>query len=540
MKKTALLSLVFFFATAAFAMELKDNKDISGESQRSELKAAVTFFSEGKYLSTIEELKSLEGKTPPPGKELKGLISYWKGICYNRIQEYQEAILSFEAALSVDYIPSDLHYEYAQALFATEKLTEARLQFKESIKRKYKRAVSLYYLGYISKELGEKNKSFTFFNAIQKLPEEERREVSQAAEMQIGDLYLSEAEHHKKSLEEVETTVIPQYRKALEINPEGELAPVILEKIDSLQRKYDLLLFQLRNGRPTQIPPYFLRLAQEIGKDSNVLFSPAETTISKSRRESIYSKTEAFGRYTFYIDDIVSVSPEFRAINSYYFNRVPEVYKNDNYLLAPALRTSYEHTHNKKPASFLLDYEFSESRRDVYGKKQLEFNSRTHALVLGERLTLFKGGESTVRFRYRALDSYLPNSDSTVKSLSFEDARSFSNSTVLLFASRDWMRVKNSFYDTNAWTFRGDFILSRFKDWFTPSVGFGLTLTDPINARSTRGQEVLMNPSARLSKFIKKNWRANIKADYQDNKSKDDANFSYKKSIFAFELEYFF
>jgi tetratricopeptide (TPR) repeat protein len=527
-------ALYIIFSSLAFAV------DFEVESKRSELKAAVLYFSDGKYLSTIDELKALEAKSPPPGKELKGLISYWKGICYNRVQEFQDAILSFDEAVSLDYIPSDLHYEYGQALFASEKLVEARLQFKESIKRKYKRAVSLYYLGYISKELGEKNKAYTFFNAIQKLPESERQEVSQAAEMQIGDLYLTEAEQHKKSLEEVETTVIPQYRKALEINPEGELSSVILEKIGTLQRKYDLYLFQLRNGRPTQIPPYFLRLAQEFGKDTNVLFSPAETTITKSRRESIFSRTEAFGRYTFYIDDIVSVSPEFRAVNMYYFNRVPEVYKNDNYLLAPAFRTSYEHSYKKKPASFLLDYEYSESRRDVNGEKDLEFNSRTHAVVLGERLTLFNGGESTLRFRYRAMESYLENSDSKIMSLIFDDVRNFASSTMVFLVSRDWMRIENSIYDTDSWTFRGDFIFSRFKDWFTPSIGLGLTLTDPINARSVRGQELLINPTFRLSKFIKKNWRANLKADHQNNKSKDEANFSYKKNIFSLELEYFF
>ncbi len=534
------LVLIFLFIFPFFAKAVLEEKNNLQASQRSEFKTAATLFAEGKYLSTLDQLKYLETTPNHQGKELKGLIFYWKGICYNRLQGFNEAVQNFEQAVSLDYIPSDLHYEYGQALFALEKLTEARLQFKESVKRKYKRAVSLYYLGYLSKELGEKNKAFTFFNAIQKLPEEERREVHQASEMQIGDLFLSEAELQKKSFEEVEKTVIPQYRKALKINPNGELASEILEKIDLLQRKYDLLLFQLRNGRPTQIPPYFLRLAQEFGKDSNVLFSPAETTISKSRQESTFSKTEIFGRYTFYIDDMISVTPELRASNYYYFNRVPEIYRNDNYLLAPAVRTSYEHTHRKKPASFLLDYEFSESRRDVNAKKELVFSSQSHAISVGERLTLFKGGESTIRLRHRSFESYLSSADSSLTSFIFEDVRSFSSSTMLLLLSRDWTRVKNSFYDTNSWTMRSDFIFSRFKDWFTPSVGLGLTLTDPINSRQTRGQEFMINPTLRLTKFINKNWRGSLKSDYQSNQSKDEANFSYKKSIFSLELEYLF
>lgn len=534
------LMLILCVSMVAFAQD--NPAEITSASSNSIFKNAASLFSQGKYLGTVEELKSIEEslKKKNPSKQTLGLISYWKGICYNRLQDFPESIASFDKSLGYDYAPLDIHYEYGQALFAAEKLSEARLQFRESLKRKFKRGVSLYYIGFISREMGERKKAFTFFKSIDKLEEEEIKEVKQAAEMQIGDLYLDQVEKRADAFKTVESYVIPQYKKAYEVDRESSLAPIIQDKIVKLQRKYDLILFKLRNGRPTLTPPYFLRVSQEIGQDTNVTFSPAETTISKSDQASVYSKTDLIGRYTFYHNDYMSIAPEFRFNNTYYFNRVPEIYRNDNYLLAPAVRVAFEHTFRKKPASVLLDYDYNEARRDVDAEKELKFSSRSHTFMLGERFNYFDFGESIVRLRYRMLESYLSSSDSTLTSLVYEQISTFKINTLLYYFSYDRMRVKDEVFDTDAFTFRADLIMARVRDWFTPSFGLALTSTDPINARASRGREFLFNPSARLSKTFLKNWRASLKYDYQKNVSKDEDNFAYTKSIYAFELEYLF
>lgn len=528
--------LILGVSLSAYAQDV--SKEIVDATKTSTYKEAARLFGEGKYQSTAEELTAIEAKEK--NKQKLGFIAYWKGICYNRLQDFGESIKSFKTALALEYAPMDIHYEYGQALFAAEKMNDARLQFRESVKRKFKRGVSLYYIGYISKEMGERKKAFTFFRAIDKLPPEEAVEVKQASEMQIGDIYLEQAEKHPDAFRSVESIVIPQYEKAMEVDKESALAPQIKEKITSLQMKYDLILFKLRNGRPTLNPPYFLRLAQEFGQDSNVTFAPADTTISSSKQASGYSRTDMVGRYTFYVRDFFSIAPEFRFNNTYYFNRVPEIYRNDNYVMAPALRTAFEHSIWKKPASFLLDYDFNEARRDVNAQKKLEFSSRSHTFMVGERFNYFGLGESILRLRYRMLDSYLDTSDSKQISLVYEQIMSFQVNTLLLYASYDRMRVEDETFDTNSFTVRGDLIMGRVKDWFTPSVGLALTSTDPINNQAARGRELLFNPSARIARTFKKNWRANIKYEYQKNNSKDTANFAYKKSIYAFELEYLF
>lgn len=524
------------------ALAQNSSNEIEGASKNVIFKEATSLFLQGKYQATAAELSNVESKlsqTQSSNKALQGLIAYWKGICFNKAQDFPEAISQFDKALGLGYEPEDLNYEYGQALFASEKLSEARLQFRESLKKKFKRAVSLYYIAYISKELGEKKKAVTFYKAIEKLDAAEAMEVKQAAEMQIGDIYLEQVEKHPDAFKAVETYVIPQYKTALEVDRDSSLAPQIQEKIRSLEAKYDLVLFKLRNGRPTLIPPYFARVALEVGQDSNVTFAPSEQEVAESKKASPFARTDVMGKYTFYHKNYFSFSPEIRFNYTRYLNREPEIHRNDNYLIAPAIRTGYEHKLNNKPATFLVDYDFNNARRDIDGEEKLKFAFRSHTLMVGERFQYFTRGESTLRLRHRIFDSYLNTSDSQTTSLVYEQIISFPVNTLILYSSYDMARVEDDVYNTNSLTVRGDVIMGRVRDWFTPSLGLGITRTDPYN-NSVRGIEYMINPSARISRTLKKNLRGNLKFDYQDYKSDDEENFAYKKYVYSFELEYVF
>jgi hypothetical protein len=529
-----LFALVFFglWADLVFSQSLERNFLLS---------KASAFFSAHNYESTINELNEIEaGFKGKIDQQMSGLLHYWRGLCFGRLQNFPQAIQSFNAAIKNGYLPEDIHYELGQALYASEQYPQAREQFKRSFKNKFKQAVSLYYMAYISKELGDRKTAFRLFRAIRKLPQEEIKDVLQAAEMQVGDLYFERSEERKNVQDLIVTFVIPQYQLALDLDEDSALAPVLREKIKSLQRRYDLVLFQLRNGRPAAYPPYFIWFSQEFGSDSNVTFSPLETTISKARQASTYSRSDFIGRYTFYLEDYLSFSPEFRFNYTHYFNRVPEVYRNDNYLIAPSVRTAYEHTLWGKPAAVLFDYDFAEARRDVDAKQSLDFSVRSHSLMLGQRFNYFKLGESILRLRYRMNDSYINGADSTITSFIFEQIAPLSVHTLILFGSYDRMRVRESIFDTNAFSFRTDLIMASFRGWFTPIMGLGLTLTDPYNNREDRGYEMLLSPSLRLSRTFWRCWRANLKYDYMRNISKDKRDFAFSKTITAFELEYLF
>ncbi len=526
--------LLCFWQLCAYSQEFGPGSD-------PRFKTATHLFNESKYHATVEELNRIKSQIDAVKEPvIYGFMAYWKGIAFNRQQSFFEACEEFNISLKYGYIPLDIYYEYGQALFASEKLQEARLQFKYSLKKRFKRGVSLYYIAYISKELGEKAMAVKYYNAVSKLDVSEKKEVQQASEMQVADIYLEQTEKRKDAFRLVETYVIPQYEKAIKLDKKSALAYKMQVKIAELQKKYDLLIFQLRNGRIALNPPYFLKASAEYGQDSNVTFSPSETTVSKSKQASPFGRVDAYGRYTFYVQDYISLAPEMRYNYTKYYNRVPEIYRNDNYILAPALRSAYEHTLMKKQASVLVDYEYNETFRDVKAEKDLQFSSRSQTYMLGERFNYFTSGETIVRLRQRHFTSFVKSSNSLTHSFVLEQIKNFETSTFLFYFSYDQSRVKTKTFDTDSLTFRGDYIMGRVFDLFTPSVGIAYTSTDPLNDRANRGRETLLGINVRASKTFGKNWRGSLKFDYSNNDSKDTDEFAYKKNIMSAELEYLF
>jgi hypothetical protein len=501
---------------------------------------ANTFYS-GKYEKALKELNSLYyllKEKKELTKENLGLIFYWRGVNFKRLQDYPNAIKNFELAKKIKFIPDDLHYELAQSLFVSNKLKEAREEFKQSIQRNIKKAVSMYYVGYISYELKEYNKAYTFLKGVEKINSAEAREVKQPAAFILGDIYLELAQRESDVFSSVKKNVIPQYEMAYDIDSETNLAQKILEKKMELLKRYDLALFQFRNGRPAAYPPHLLRASAEVGIDSNVTFSPNDTTIDKSKQSSIFGKTGAFGKYSFFVDDSVSLSPEIGLSYVRYMNRQPEIFRNDNLVILLGLRNSFEYSLFKKSTSLLIDAEYTDVQRDVHAENQLDFNSRAHAFTLGERIIWSKSNEITLRIKQKTTDSYLDNSDSKSTSLSFDQILSFPQATVLIYIGYDVLRMKDDVFDTNSITSRCDVIFPAFKNLFEPSFGLMMSFVDPINNRQERGKEMLINPNLRLSKNLSRNLKGHLKFDYQENRSRDEENFSYRKMISSIELEY--
>lgn len=519
-----------------------DMLEIVVEADRLDLDEIYKFYRRGLYFKSLELLSKLEENINKRKnrQQLIGLIHYWKGLSYKRLNEFPEAIKNFNLAKKRGYNPKDLNYELGQSYFAQEKIQLAREEFKASFERKFKRAVSLYYVAYLTRELGDTERSFDFYKLIGDLSEKERREVEQATEFQLGDIYYQEALKRPDILDAIENYVIPQYEKARRIDENSELGRIIDDKILSLQKKYELRLFELRNGRFVISPPYFLKFAIEGGFDTNVTFSPAQTTIDQANRQSPYLRSQLLGRYTFYYKDFFAVTPEVRYALTKYLNEVPEVMTNDNTYFSAALKTAYEHEGRRFPRTTLIDFEFNESQRDIDANRKLSFNSKAHVYSLGQKIKYFSFGDSLFQLRLRSLTSYLDNSDSTTLSVSFEQALNIFNNTLLFYMGHDRMRVQNSSFDNNSSTLRLDFIFSQFSYLFTPMVSLMMTRTNPINDVESRGKETLINPSIRLTKKISNKWELQIKYDFQDYQSKDQQNFAYKKSQYAIEFGYLF
>jgi len=485
-------------------------------------------YKQGKYAKTLEQLSkweidlTLRGEVP---NEILGFVAYWKGICHKKLLDYRLSINELNRALKYNFEPQDLHYELGQNFYAMEEYDAARDEFSQSFKKKFKQAVSLYYIGYVSNELGQKDEALFFLKSIRKVKDPEKKDVLQPTEMLIAEISQSQIKEIKRDDAKV---LVKLYKRAYRFDDSSDLAPKILENITKLEKDFQLRLFEYSNGRPTAPPFIILKANQEFGEDSNVTFSPAGTTIAKARQGSIYSRTDLFYKDTFYLGKSLGISPEFRFANTYYFNRVPEIYRNDNYLLIPGVKLNQEHKLFDRPASLLLDYDYSDARRDVYSKHAYSMSSKTHAFSIGEKLQLIEAGETVIRLRKRFLESYLVGSSSKSTGVSIEQLINLKDKYLFIYLGYDQMRVSNSVYDTDALTLRNDFTFSAIKN-FVPALSLGLGLTDPINNRSTRGREYLINPGARMSYRFNKHWNFTMRYDYHNYHSKDDANFAYKK-----------
>jgi tetratricopeptide (TPR) repeat protein len=509
----------------------------------SQIKQIMEVYEKGKYETARDKIELiLEGIQSNPkneGSDKKGFLFYWLGVISHKLQEYQKAVKYLGAARDLGYEPHDLAYEKAQAHFVLTQYAEAKIEFSKSVRKSFKKAVCLYYLGYIEQLQENYKKAVKFYRAIAKI-DDEKREIQQAAEAQIGDIYFIQSEKQSDVLAAIESYVVPQYERAINLNPESSLASEIRKKILSIQQKYELVVLQMRNGRPTAQPPHFYRFTQESFYDTNPIFAATETTNEESKQASFVSKTDLFSKTTLYYKNMMSFSPELRFNFTRHWNRDEQIIRNDNWLLAPALRTSYEHTWGDKPASFVFDIDFNYSERDRNSAENFLFNSRVLALSVGERIKgLISDGETTVRLKKREFSSFSSSADSSTIGVSLDHAEATKSGAIYLFnLSYDQTRVTDNSFDTNTYFMRLDLILPQWGK-FSPHLFFALTLTDPLN-NPARGQETLIQPGFRFTRNISKRWRMITHAMMMKNNSKDTENFAYQKEVIGLDFEYLF
>ncbi len=538
--------LIFLLFISSLASYSEDSKK---EINPNDLKVAKIYkiYTEGDYGAALKELElfSEEAKLKNDvSKKTNGLIAYWRGLIYYKLFEYPDAIKNFKEAVELKFDAQDLYYQYAQCLYAQEKLAAARSNFQKSIKKNFKIGVSYYYIAYISQKLKEYKTAVSYYNQIERLSDEEKKDVLQPARMQVGDIYLEQVEKLPDSFRQVDKYVIPQYKKALAVDEKSPLANQLREKILELERRYELVLFQMRNGRPTLRPPYFLRIAQDFTRDSNVN-AVAEP---ESTDASLKSITSLLGRYTFYLGNAVSTAPEIRYANTKHLTSEEAIYGSDNYNYNLALRNSFEHNLFEKQASFLIDYDSSRTyidNKDGEADKTLEFSSQSNIFMIGERFNFGGFGESVIRFRSTTNISESGASDQSITSFTWEQVKSVTQSILMIFMGTwDTSKGINDAEDVDALKYttqilRFDFILPKLFDTFTPTTGVSYSRKTYTQLIDERGTETTMTPSLRLTKNITRTFRFNIKMDSTTHTSKSD-DYSYKKSTYGIDFEYVF
>lgn len=519
MRKGIFLIFFLVFSSSLFAKD--------------ELKRFYKEFRTGNYSKALLELENVRGS-----KEIFKTKSYLSALCYKNLQQHDKAVVFFKQAIKRGFKTEELYYEYAQSLFALNNLEKAQLAFEKSHIQGYKPSNSLYYLAHISELLEDNTGTKTNYIKIiqQKNPD---KGLLQVAYFRLGELIYKLTKTKFRLKKYIRKYVWPLLEKAYAIDQDSDVGLDIKRRIDAILIEHNMHPLLMKNGRLLGRNGSNLSFTQKIVKDSNVtLETDSAATTTGTNIDSYVSDSSLYGNYRFIYGKRLIVTPEFRLNYVKHTNSInPEVFQNDAYSVAPALRTQIDHKIGKKRASFLFDYEYNYTARDRLQLKKIQFYSYSNTIVFGEKYRLFKSGETTFKIKLKKLTSYDDNLTTNSKILYIDQVLITKKRDIWIFVFQaDLSRANNQTYSTDSYMFRSDYLIPKF--WWNSSLNlsFALTLLDTKLNKAERGIEKTYAPGFRWTHVLGKHSRLSFLYDYTKNTSLDIANYQYTKSTYGLEL----
>lgn len=500
---------------------------------------ALTDYSRGNYESAAKKLETIKIKD----EKMKGLVHYWRGIVYSRLNDFENAAKYLRSAIEVGHESDDIFYEYGQTLYVANNYKNARIAFKKSFNRNYKRGVSLYYIAIISKELKEIKKAVKFFNMIEKLPSSESADVLQASKLQIADIYLEKIESLPDSIKDIEKYVIPQYREALVVNEDSRLADEIQYKIEELQRKYELVLFRMRNGRPTARPPYYLRANVLYGTDNNVNLLSPDNQIGRVEDDiaSPFVRSGVFGRYSFYPSSAISFAPELNVTTVKYFSDSDDIKALNNYGITTGATMNFEHLFNEEAATFFINFSYTYNSNFNTNEEGYVYSGNDVFVTLSEELRFWKMHPTTLRFRYG--NSTAENMQNSFNSYGFIWEQIVNlNKTILFFTNsytvNAFKEIQSEALDSNQFSTRLDSIFPTFYGLFNPTLYAGFTNSDYYED-SGRGTTKLTTLGMNLNRPLSKSLYLTLDYSLNEQAGKLPED-TYTRHIYSVNLDFIY
>jgi hypothetical protein len=411
--------------------------------------------------------------------------------------------------------------------------------FKKSVEKKFKVAVSLYYIASISEELKDYKTATSFYTAVNKIKTPEAKKVLQAALARVADIYLMQAKKQANASEVIENYVIPQYHKAYAIDKKSSLGSELKQKIEELQRRYELVLFKLRNGRPTARPPYFykLNLITAYSDNVNQLDEDNIEAVEDDDKKAFYNTVSFFGRHTFYPNSSYSVSPQINAGYTKYHSDSDSIKVLNNYFVTPALQLTWEHFYQKRAATFYVNLDYTYSADDSDNDDTVEKSSNTQNVTFSEQLQFITYNPTILRYRYTTVSSEAETLSNITHSFILEQM--YSTKFLMYYFYLNYSMAtydENESLDSNDIIFRTDFIFKHING-ITPNLYYSRVIKDYTeDVNSDRAYNTL---GLNLSKKLTKNWFTYI--DYSRSfgeSSVEDSNFT--SQLIQFSIDYVF
>lgn len=497
-------------------------------------------FKSGQYPKALEAIKSIQ-----VSEDVRSSKSYLTGLTYSCMQEYDKAISQFELAIREKNDIADLYYEYGQALFAANELKKARDAFKNSANKKFNRPASLYYIAHISQILEEYELSKDYFSMVIKEKGTDQK-LKQVAYFQLGEVLLllarQKSSNPKDLTRRVDKFILPTMSLALKQNEESEIAKDIRQRTSEIMIEFNLDPNLLANGRRVPGKRYAGYISQKISYDNNITLTSEENNVQGSQKSSLVYETEGYAKYDFIFKKRFMVSPEARFIFTEHGNQSDsDVYQNDALTINGSVKNRYEHLFKELPAATLFDIDYSHTLKDWKAEKKREFYSRSVTFSIGESLSYFNFGDTSVRLKrknYTGEDETI-NNHTTTLAADQTIVLPIQHLMVAAFEASFIDNYNSESTSTNTFLLRLDYIIPDIKPKYTLNIALATTMTDTKEQKSTRGTEFTWNPSVDLTYDL--NHRMNLGLNYDFTKNTSDSeSYAYSKHVITTEFRYAF
>jgi hypothetical protein len=514
--------IILFYCFTSLSSSLTFNEKLSESYQN------------GDYTAIINSTNSFK-----PSKNKDGYISYLRGSSFLALSQFELAKISLIDAYKKRNREKDIFYKIGQTLYALDEFKKSRIFFKKSIERKYKIAVSLYYIGFTSSKLRDYKTAVRVYSTIEKLSLSEKKDVIQAARYQIADIYFEQVKTKSGIFDSIKNYVIPQYQKAVEWDEESILAEEIKKKIRRIEQQYEIVLYQMRNGRRTSIPRYFLKGGFFSGYESNVNDLSEETLDSSTDDvSSPFIGTSLFSRYSYYPSSTVSVSPEFGLIYKKYLSTSDSIKSNDEVSINIGGFFAYEHFAYERAAtsSLRLNYNLRATDSDIdstYSEQDSYFT-----VTASEELEYFKDNPTVLRLSHTTLKSVTESKNSSVNSFTLEQLINSKYFIYYLYSSYDFTRYPSlESEDTNSFTIRNDFIFNSVYNVINLGPYFSYTNSNFINDSNNKNTD-LIQYGLNLNRPIIRKVYLNTDISYETQVSDSATNYSGYNLLISLDYIY--
>ncbi|MFG1483341.1 hypothetical protein ABMA79_10345 [Halobacteriovorax sp. HFRX-2_2] len=498
-------------------------------------------FENSNYEKVIELLNSPNYKNFKSAKS-PGVRDYLLGISYSRIQEYNKAIDAFNSAIKKGNKASELNYELGQANFAINNLDDAIENFKKSERAKYKVEQSNYYIAYIYQLKEEPKNAKVYFGKLLK-NKKTSKEMKQISYFQIANMNLEIARETSRTREIVEKYILPDYYKAIDIDPNSSTADDIDNRIKEIKKEFFLEENKLINGDPLPSERLSLSVEEKITYDNNVTLSDDLPSSTGTNKDSFFSQTRLNIEKAFNFKRRYTITPALELKNTIYTDRVDsEIYSNDSYNITPELDIDFAYRINKKPARLFTNLVYDYQAKDVNAQKSKQFNYRSQQFELGSEMPFFEAGNTTLTFKYQTYSYYTESLDRSSMVVSADQIIKKTYGIFVLlyqFDSSDYANSPN--LNTTSHLFRVDYIVpSLFPNTsFNAGLSTNFISYEDAATDATRGLEMTTSLNAKLTRIINRHFSFGFEYIYTNNSSDEDTS-NYTAHQTAIDFSYYY